>query len=134
MGLFFYINLYAYVHCGVLAGNCTEDVFGGLSSFFEHTLSFQLVLGSKEVLGSVDTMLYFLLGKIAPSRRVWRAVLTWLWLTRLNHGMTWKKIWEYRELRAATPCIYGVKTDSPYSGSFLLTFRTISFMSISISL
>lgn len=40
---------------------------------------------------------------------------------------------EYRELRAATPCMYSVKLDLPYSGSPRFTLSTISRISMLIS-
>lgn len=62
-----------------------------------------------------------------------RHLLTWLWLTKLNHGKTCNQTPVYREFRDATPWMYGEVVEVPYNGSPALTLVTISFMSSSCS-
>lgn len=108
-----------------------------------HAFLFKLPFGLLIVLRCIDTMLCDCqniarpeIDRISYQVCMWRMRkrLTCSWLTTLNHGMTEEKRLACREFRAATPCRWGETCDIPYKGSPLLTFSTISRVSISTSL
>lgn len=95
--------------CNIERKGCPSFFFfflaDGVCSWRASALCLQFPLGLLVVFGSVHAMLMQKqLTSSPPAQIDLNGRLTWSWLTKLNHGTTWMKSSEYRELRAAMPC------------------------------